>query len=100
MQAGGYAAYSKLRILALLQLIPPLEQKIRMHSAVTNGTHESFHIQFPHQIHRHALQALFHVLMVCVGKIVSRTLLHVLGIPNSLKLSFRARTPFWCLQDA
>lgn len=34
---------------------------------------------------------LFHFLMACAVKIVSRTFLHALGISNSLKLLFQAR---------
>lgn len=74
--------------------------KIRMQSAISNSIHESFHIQFPIKFTGTYHIPLFHFLMVCAEEIVSRTFLHALGIPSSLKSLFQARPLFWLLQHA
>lgn len=66
--------------------------KIRTHSAISNGTRESFHVQFPHQIHRHVSKAIIPLPNGLCSGIVSRTFLHALGIPDSLKLPFLVTT--------
>lgn len=43
---------------------------------------------------------LFHFLMVCAVEMVSRTFLHALGIPSSLKSPFQSGPLFWQLQHA
>lgn len=59
-----------------------------------------FAFNFPIKFTGTSRMPLFHFLMVCAVEIVSRTFLHALGIPNSLKLLFQARPPIWHLQYA
>lgn len=66
--------------------------EIRTHAAISSGTHESFHVQFPHQVHRHVSKAIIPLPNGLCSGIVSRTFLYTLGIPDSLKLPFLVTT--------
>ena len=67
-----------------------------MRSAISNSTApmNRFTFNFPIKFTGTYHMPLFHFLMVCAVKIVSRTFLHALGTPSSLKSPFQARSLF------
>lgn len=89
---SGYAVYSNTGMFPPASAHPAPGAEISTHAAISSGTHESFHVQFPHQVHRHVSKAIIPLPNGLCSGIVSRTFLYALGIPDSLKLPFLVTT--------